>query len=57
MPLSRPLYLISDCNLEYSVDTNNILNISVFDALSIGSGLVAAVSLCIKRDAYSREVN
>ena len=29
---------------------SNIVNKSVFDALSIGSGLVAAVLRCIKRD-------
>ena len=28
----------------------NILNISIFNALSIGSGLVAAVLMCMKRD-------
>ena len=34
----------------------NILIISVFDALSIGSGLVAAVLLCIKRGLYLRQL-
>ena len=29
---------------------HNILNISVFNALSIGSGLVAAIVLCMKRE-------
>ena len=28
--------------------TTNIVNISVFNALSIGIGLVAAINLCIK---------
>ena len=32
----------------------NILNISVFNALSIGSGLVAAVFLCMNRDVIFR---
>ena len=32
----------------------NILNISVFNALSIGSGLVAAVFLCMNRDIIFR---
>ena len=30
--------------------TANIVNISVFEALSIGSGLTAAVYLCVKQD-------
>ena len=29
--------------------TANVVTVSIFDALSIGSGLVAAVVLCIKR--------
>ena len=33
----------------------NIVNISVFNALSISSGLVAAVLLCIKRGRYSSD--
>ena len=32
---------------------NTVVNISVFDALSIGSGLVAAVLLCMKREAIN----
>ena len=32
--------------------TAGIVNISVFNALSIGSGLIAAVLLCMKRDAF-----
>ena len=32
--------------------STNIVTTSVFDALSIGSGLVTAVSQCIKRDAF-----
>ena len=38
-------------NKYYCWYTANILNISVFDALSIGSGLVAAVLLCIEQEA------
>ena len=33
--------------------TANILTISVFNALSIGGGLVAAVFLCMKRGVFS----
>ena len=35
--------------------TANILNISVFDALSTGSGHVAAVGLCVKREEIVEE--
>ena len=36
----------------YSWYTANIVNISVFNALSVGSGFVAAVLLCIKRGHF-----
>ena len=39
--------------ITYNIDVGKlpiIVNISVFNALSIGSGPVAAVKLCIKRD-------
>ena len=36
--------------------TANIVNISVFDALSIDSGLVTAVKLCMKREVSEVEV-
>ena len=36
-------------NITIDQDFLSLLTISVFDALSIGSGLVAAVLLCIKR--------
>ena len=36
----------------YRIHTANIVNISDFDALSISSGLGAAVLLCIKREKW-----
>ena len=36
-------------------DKTSIVNASVFDALSIGGGLVAAVSMCV--ELYSYKVN
>ena len=46
-------YIILGLVLEYcSRCSADILNISVFNALSIGSGLIAAVLLCIQRGRY-----
>ena len=42
--------------LEYAVwYTANLDNISVYDSLSIGSGPVAAVVLCVKREGRKLE--
>ena len=32
--------------------TANVVTVSIFDALSIGSGLMAAVVLCVKRGVF-----
>ena len=37
----------------YSWYTANLVNISIFNALSIGIGLVVAVLICMKRDDHS----
>ena len=38
-------------------NTANIVSISVFNALSIGRGLVAAVKLCMKREVSEDRIS